>query len=321
MDSENMLVTGGTGVIGSWVCSELLEQGVVPVVYDLRPDFSLLERIRDKIRFVQGDIQDKDSLEKTIKTLAIQKLIHLAAIVPPSSEEHFFEAFKVNVNGSLNIFEAARVCNCRRVVYASSRSVFGQLPDRFKSPTFSPIKESERPSPVSVYGTSKLMVEHLANVYVRRCGCEMIGFRFPGMYGPGRLLRHKTFSFVSRIIEAAHEGGEILLPVMKDEGDDILYVKDASRIIALTALKSNINSGIYHIGSGEIAKISDITRILENHCPNVRFTSVEKGGLESNTGTNTCLLDFEKAKQDLGYEPKFSLQKGIIDFLQFLDKA
>ena len=136
-----VLVTGGTGNIGAWVTRQLVKDGFFPIVYDLKPDLTYLNDIADKIDVVPGDVTDFDKLAETIRRKQVEKVIHLAKFLGVRCEENPRRAVEVNVFGSTNVIDAARVNGIRRVVFSSSRSVYAPVTGKHAYPDFVPVPE------------------------------------------------------------------------------------------------------------------------------------------------------------------------------------
>jgi UDP-glucose 4-epimerase len=173
-----VLVTGESGAIGSWVTRELVEQGRRAVSYDARLDTTLVKDIEDKLECVVGDILDLPSIIHTIKRYEVERIIHMAAALPDLCEANPLVGFRINVEGTLNVFEAARLMDIRRVVYASSRSVYDISRGEYAHPTYKPIDEDYPKAPRDVYGATKLFAEHMGVNYNRIYGLDVIGLRF-----------------------------------------------------------------------------------------------------------------------------------------------
>lgn len=160
-----VLVTGGLGAIGSWVTRELVGQGKRAISYDARLDTTLVKDMEDKFERVVGDILDLPSIIHTIKHYEAERIIHMAAALPDLCEANPLVGFRINVEGTLNVSEAARLMDIRRVVYASSRSVYDVSRGEYAHPTYKPIDEDYPKAPRDVYGATKL--------FCRAYGCKL----------------------------------------------------------------------------------------------------------------------------------------------------
>ncbi len=183
--AERLLVTGALGCVGAWVARAALDDGIEVVGYDLGSNTTRLELVlgddADRVDLVTGDITDLGTLERTLDEREISRVVHLAALQVPFVRADPPLGMKVNVAGTVNVFEAVskRLDRIPGVAYASSAAVYG-LSDP------SPAPESGGTSPATLYGVSKLADEGMARVYAADAGLPSIGLRPYVVYGPGR---------------------------------------------------------------------------------------------------------------------------------------
>ena len=178
MNILNFLVTGGAGFIGSNIVEELLKRGYKVRVLD---NFSTgkrenLKQFNKDIELIEGDIRSYHIVQQAVK--GIDVILHQAALPSvPRSIKDPITSNEVNVVGTLNILEAAKDAGVKRVVYASSSSVYGDNPEL-------PKHEKMMPNPLSPYAVSKLAGEKYCNVYSRLYGIETVGLRYFNVFGP-----------------------------------------------------------------------------------------------------------------------------------------
>jgi UDP-glucuronate 4-epimerase len=187
MNSERFLVTGSMGCIGAWVVRNLVRDGAEVTALDASQDDHRLKLVMTpaelaQVRQIQADITDLDSLEKVIKDHGITHVIHLAALQVPFCKANPALGARVNVVGTVNIFEAARRAALPQVVYASSVGVYG-LTEEYPDGTAS---EDADLRPHSLYGVYKQANEGTARVYAWDYGIQSVGLRPYVVYGPGR---------------------------------------------------------------------------------------------------------------------------------------
>src|SRR5215217_1218202 len=175
-----VLVTGGAGFIGSHLVTRLIEQGETVRVFD---NFSTgirenLDTLGDRAILVEGDLRDQDAVSHAVDGAHV--IFHQAALSSVQlSIEDPHTTLEVNVTGTLNVLEAARDAGCRRVVFASSASVYGDAPGLPKT-------EMMTPRPLSPYAISKLAGEHLCAIFTRLHGLETVALRYFNVFGPGQ---------------------------------------------------------------------------------------------------------------------------------------
>jgi nucleoside-diphosphate-sugar epimerase len=184
-----VLITGGYGFIGAWVAKQLLDRGDAVFSYDLREDprrFRLVmnEDEVKRVAFVPGDVTDVAALDKAVKSNGITHILHLAGLQVPTCKADPLLGAKVNVLGTLAVFEAARTNKIERVVYASSAAVFGE-PGRYPP---GPQPDDAPLVPGTHYGVFKCCNEGNARIYFQDHGVVSVGLRPWTVYGPGRDL-------------------------------------------------------------------------------------------------------------------------------------
>lgn len=309
-----ILVTGGVGVNGAVVTRKLLARGVIPVLVDKRPDFSLLADLRDDIEFSELDITDFSRVSDFLATRRIDRIIHLAAFIDPNMDNEPYLSFNVNTLGTANILEAARRAGISRVIYSSSRAVYGETPEDVGSPGYRPIREDYPTRPLLSYDATKLAAEHLGQVYRRVYGMEFAALRFSGIYGPGKQARHGKMSLRSRLVEDPFQGVPVRLAGGGDQIDDMIYVDDAAEGVVLAALADTVPHAAYNIASG-------IGQTLHQFADAVR-AAIPGAVIEIGPGLNplgfsvnrAAIFDVTRAREDLGFRPRFDLRSGIRDY-------
>lgn len=184
--SHTYFVTGALGCIGAWVVRQLVARGDRPVVYDLGTD---ARRIRDlcdddefaRIQFVHGDITDLDATRRAVLAAAPRAIVHLAGLQVPFCRQDPAQGARVNVLGTIHLFEAALAARVPRLCYASSAAVFGPADDDDAPPD-----ETAACEPVTHYGVYKRANEGTARVYWLEKQLPSVGLRPLTVYGVGR---------------------------------------------------------------------------------------------------------------------------------------
>ena len=187
MENERVLVTGGTGCIGSWVVRNLVQEDVPVVVlttgrHDERLRLILGPADLARITFVAGDISDLPVLEDGSRRHAVNRIVHLAGVQLPFCAADPVRGAQVNVVGTVAVFELARRLDIERVVYASSAAVYGPA-SHYEESILGP---GAAFFPTSHYGVYKVANEQSASVYWKSDGISSIGLRPHSVYGPGR---------------------------------------------------------------------------------------------------------------------------------------
>jgi UDP-glucose 4-epimerase len=311
-----VLVTGGLGVNGSWVTRELLELGHTPVVFETRDDTSLLPDLAGQFPVVISDIMDLDALVSVCKRENIDAIAHLAALMPPQCQSQLRLGFEVNGLGAVNVFEAARLADVPRVVFTSSKSAYGRIPDGPHSyPSYEPIREDHPCDPVIAYDVSKLAAEGMAANYRSECGLEIASLRFGTILAPGKLARHGEMAILSGMIEAAMAGQRTSIAKGGDEVDDVMYVGDVVNGIICALVAPAVPSPVYNIATGVGVSLFDFADVVRSVVPGAQI-DVGPGLDYYGYGVNYCSIsDISLARAELGYEPKFTIHKAVEEYV------
>lgn len=300
------LVTGGSGAIGTFVARELRERGHDVTVFDVAPPSV------DGVAFVEGDVTDADAVSAAVEEQHV--VVHLAGLLPDACAESPRRAERVNVGGSLNVFEAAADVGAR-VVYASSKAVFGVPRGVHGHPTYEPMGEDAPKDPHSVYGATKLAVERFADAY-RHDGASVTGVRFSSTYGPGKGQAHGDLAYVPSLVRRAAAGDPVEI-AGADQRNDFVYYGDVAGGVAAAVESASHSHGVYHVGSGEAVPLRAFAGALRRETG--ADVTVEEGLDYRGTAEPTyCRLDISRARADLGYEPAYTVDRAVRDFLDRL---
>jgi UDP-glucuronate 4-epimerase len=311
----NFLVTGGAGFIGSHVCERLLGAGhAVWTLDDLnsfydpqikRRNLREIQSLARPFEFHQGDITDSNVLEELFGSVKFDQVIHLAARagVRPSLEEPALYQ-RVNVEGTVRILEAARLHGVRKVILASSSSVYGvnsKVPFVESDPIFSPI---------SPYAASKLACEALGHVYHHVYGLDVAVLRFFTVYGPRQRPDLAVAKF-TRLIAAGKP-----IPVYGDPartGRDYTYVSDiVDGILACT--RAELGYEIFNLGDSQMIALDRLIGLIEQA---VGRKAVVQGCPGQAGDVPVTFADISKARERLGYLPQVGIEQGIPLFVDW----
>ncbi|MCA1645138.1 MAG: NAD-dependent epimerase/dehydratase family protein [Chloroflexi bacterium] len=317
----NILITGGLGVNGVWVTRKLLARGLRPIIFENRPDLSLVSDIADQFEVVRGDINDVAGLTRVLLDHHVQRVVHMAALMPPDAQRDPLNGFRVNAFGTVQVLEAARIAGVERVVFTSSRAAYGEIPPGPHShPTYEPVTEDYACHPVIVYDVCKVASEGMGLNYQRNFGLQFVALRFGAIYGPGKLARHGNVSIHSKLIENAMASQPVRILKGGDQRDDMIYVDDIAEGVVLATLKDKPAHSIYNIASGEAHTLEEFAAAVRAEIPGA---DIEIGpGLDFfDMGVNYyCRFDIARARQDLGFEPRFPFRAGVRDYVRTMER-
>src|SRR6266567_2155387 len=259
-----ILITGALGVNGASLLRNLCDRQIHPIVFENRIDLSLVRDLVGRFELVHGDINDLASLVRVLQTHRIERLVHMAALMPPAAEADPFKGFTVNGLGTVSVLEAACLTGVERVVFTSSMSYYGGVTEpEHLHPIYKPVPEDHQPNPRSVYDITKLASEVMGLNYAHTYGIQFVSLRFANIYGPGKLARHGRVSLHSKILEAALAGTPVRVPQGRDQKADMIYVDDVAQGIALATLADQLPHAAYNISTGRgetIAQFADAVK-------------------------------------------------------------
>jgi UDP-glucose 4-epimerase len=314
-----VLLTGGLGAIGSWALRALIERGERPVVLEVRADLSLVADLQGQFDLELGDILEPWGLVRLGQQYGVDRICHLAALMPPACRADPALGFRVNTVGVLQIMELARTLGVKRVVWTSSKAVYGTPAGKYAHPEYAPIPEEHPYDPSDTYGATKVAGEQIAREMAKRYGLELVILRLTSTYGPGKLERHGDVAWLSRMVEEAHAGRLVQVPRGGDEQTDNVYNRDVGNAVALAAFAAHPRKGVYNIGTGEIVSLRQAADVIQRELPNAQIKLGGGIGLRDDGRATGSLLAHEAAAEELGFLAQYSLEAGIRDYLRWLD--
>lgn len=304
-----VLVTGGTGFIGSHVVDRLLAEGYEVICLDNFDPYYSPEIKRANIAqaldsksfmLVEGDIRERESIKQILSEESIDCIIHEAAQagVRPSVKDPR-KVHEINTTGTLNILEAALNSNVKKIVNASSSSVYGKV-------KYLPFDEEHPKNPVSPYGASKLAAEHYCRVFSELYGLKITSLRYFTVYGP-RMRPDLAISIFARKA-LSNEPIEIFGDGTKTR--DFTYIDDVVDA-TLSAMRKG-DGKTYNIGGGSRISINELAKkIIEitESKSKIIYSQNVKGDAEH------TLANVSKAEKELGWKPKIGIDKGLRKFI------
>jgi UDP-glucose 4-epimerase len=313
------IVTGGAGFIGSNLAEELVRKGSDVVILD---DLSTgkegnIKEFKDSVRFVKGSITDLALLKELFRD--VECVFHQAAIpsVQPSIEDPI-RTNEVNVKGTLNVLVAARDSEVEKVVYASSSSVYGDSwapptsPQAPKGLTELPKREEMKPKPKSPYAVSKLTGEGYCAVFSEVYGLKTVSLRYFNVYGPRQDPYSDYAAVIPRFITRGLKNKPPLIYGDGNQTRDFTFVKDAVKANIL-AMENNVE-GIFNIASGKRISINELANKIMG-IVGIRLKPIydtpREGDIKDSLG------DISRAKEKLGYEPKYNLEEGLKETIEY----
>lgn len=302
--NKKILITGGAGFIGYYITKQLVEKGYNVRLFDnlYRGDKSKFESLieQNKVEFIEGDIRYLSRLLEACDDIGC--IFHEAADCINKSLQNPTESLNINVVGTSNVFEAAKIKGIKKVVFASSASVYGD-PDELPMTEESPIK------PITPYCIGKFTTEKIAEFYARFHNIDYIGFRYFNVYGPRQNVDAYYTNVVILFLKKIMNNES---PIINGDGKqsmDFIHVKDIASANVL-ALESNVKNEIFNLGTNKSTTVAQLARILIKASSKKNIKPIFTG---KKSIVNERRADYSKAKKLLGWEPKIDVVNGLTD--------
>jgi nucleoside-diphosphate-sugar epimerase len=300
------IVIGGAGFIGSHIVEELLKYGFHVAILDnlsagkLNNIDHLIEK--NNIQFIQGSISDFSLLQSLFSN--IDYVFHQASIPNEyDNNDYYLPYYEANSNGTLNVLQAAKENNIKKVIFASSCAVYGNEPTQPKSEDMAPLPESP-------YAITKLVAEYYCAIYNRVHNLPTVCLRYFNVYGPRQNPNSPLASVIPKFIQKGLEGKP---PIIYGDGEqtrDFVYVRDVASANILAA-KSNA-LGIYNIGTGRRVSLNQVTQIILQAINRSDIRIIYEK--ERPSEIRHSVADISKAKT-FGYIPQYTLESGLREMI------
>lgn len=356
-EMKNVLITGGAGFIGSNLALKLISKGYNVTVLDnlseqihgLNPenDSPLFQSIKDKVNFIKGTVTSIDDWRKAIVNQDI--IVHYAAETGTGQSMYEIQKYvDVNVNGTAIALDllANSPNHVKKIIIASSRSIYGE--GKYKSPELGFVYPSHRISkymdngdfevkvegsslltlmatdedskihPSSVYGITKQNQEQMIMTVCPTLGIAPVAFRYQNVYGPGQSLKNPYTGILSIFSTQIKNGNGINIFEDGKESRDFVFVDDVVDATILGIEKDEANNEVFNVGTGIPTDVITVANgLIKNYGIAVPVTisgNYRLGDIRHN------YADLTKIKNKLGFEPKFSFEKGLKEFTNWVDK-
>jgi UDP-glucose 4-epimerase len=295
------LVTGGAGFIGAHLVDALVAGGhSVMVLDDLSSGF--MGSVPPGVEFINGNVADEAAVRDAVDGIEVvfHQAAHRAVL---RSVEHPLATDQANTHGSLTVLKAAVDARVRRVIYASSSSVYGGMGSR-------PTPESVSLRPRSPYAVSKLAGEHYCRVFSELHGLETVALRYFNVYGPRQRPDSAYAAVIPLFIEALTHGRPPIVHGDGRQSRDFTYIDDvvAANLAAANAPAKKCSGNAYNIAGGTAYSLLDLLEILGDIMvvePRPVFSDPRPGDVRNTRA------DITAARRDLGHEPRIGFEEGL----------
>lgn len=302
------LVTGGAGFIGSNLACELLGRGERVRVLDNLSTGRLknLEGCIGDLEFIEGDIRDFWTVREAVE--GCDFVLHQAALPSvPRSVKNPLTSNQVNVDGTLNVLECARQAKVKKVVFASSSSVYGDSADL-------PKREDMTPSPLSPYAITKLTGEYYMRVFWQIYRLPTVSLRYFNIFGPRQDPASDYAAVIPRFITALTSGAQPIVYGDGEQSRDFTYVSHAVEANLVAATTPEIVGGAYNVACGgqqTLNQLLDRLREILNVDTEAVYEPAREGDILHSYGS------VEQFARDFGFKPKIGFDEGLQETVQW----
>jgi nucleoside-diphosphate-sugar epimerase len=284
-----------------------VDKGEEVLIFDLATGSKLIEDIKGELKLIRGDLTDGTQVLAAMRNNDIDCIYHLAALTPPISEQNLSTTFEVNVGGTVNVLEAARLLKIGSVILVSTLATYGLGVPRLTN-------EDVPQQPRNMYGTTKVCCERLGEQYHLKYGVNFRGVRFPPVLGAGRRdSAHSAFSYLA--IKESVWGRPYTIYVEKETRMPTIYIKDAvgSLISLREANEGSLKRRIYNI-CGFSLKAGELAQEVQKHIPEAKLV-FSPDAIMLDMISNWPALDDARARDEWGWRPKYGLLESVEDFI------
>jgi UDP-glucose 4-epimerase len=309
----SILVIGGKGLVGIHTSRRFLREGYPVVMYDTYTgdvgDF--FDGLPAPI-FVEGDISDFEHLKQLVERYQVKGIVHAAlshgaqdSINDPTG------SFKAIVEGTLKFLELARLKKDLRLVFISSQAVYGPRPD------LKPIKEDDSLNPTDVYPAWKALCDLMCFTYQSVFGVDLVVLRTSFVYGPHRRKRRQLTEIWLR---KAIAGESVQMEDGADHEMDMTFAEDMAQGVFLAYKVRPLKHRLFNISQGKNVTFREIAKTIMDLIPgsSIKLGPGPSEYLSKNVVAMRGPADITRAREELGYEPKYTVQKGIGELLDWI---
>ena len=308
----NILITGGTGFLGSYFTRHAVAQGARVVLLDRYPDRGRIADVLDQVTLIEGDVADPEEMGRIVAEHRVERIAHFAFILGSPKAGQMLPYVQVQCLGTANVLEAARVAGVERVLFASSVAAYGRQQAEL-------LTEDLVPNPTDPYGSCKAWGEAMGRHYSEQLGLDVVSLRFGSTYGFGRGWRGSYSSGILTTPEQAHymarvdaavRGQPIEMP-RDDALADWTYAGDAAQAAWLALTAQSHAHHLYNV-QAERGPVGGYTQALRKLLPeaDIRTSATEMPGHAHAPMCNARLVS------DLGFAPAYSFEQGLADYIE-----
>lgn len=309
----NILITGGAGNLGSRLVVPLVQRGDRVVVFDTQSHPHFESREFGEAELIRGDLADRAAVLDAVQSHQIESIFHLGALLSASAEEHPYDAWLANMNGMVNVLDAARIGGARRLIFSSTVATYG-------SHMATSLTDDAPQWPTSLYGVTKVSGERLGVYYHHRFGLDFRGIRLPVLLA-ARGSGGGASAYCSAVFEQSVFKGAYDFYVPPTTRVPMLYIADAIRALLdlHDAREEGLTRRVYNI-FGISSSAEELAQVVRKLLPEVRITytpdPLRTGILE----TWPYQIDDSAAKRDWNWKATWDLERMAVEIIEVLQR-
>ena len=308
----SILITGGTGWVGTGLAHRLVERGEDLILFDIAPQIEGVADIKNNVKVVQGDQKVWPEVLNVVKENNVEGVFHLGNIPSSKNYANPWAVYEGNVAGIMNVLEAARLFGVKRVVFTSSIMTYG-----LGIPTET-ITDETLQRPASVYGVTKVYGELIGRFYRKKFDLDFRCIRYPNIFGPSVRIS-KKLQYIAWMIQNAALGRPVECSVSEDTKLPVLYYEDAMRATQMLydAPKEQIKTVCYNVvGVFPSLTAKEVELAIKKFIPEAKFTyKPDPWVMDYYRSINN--LDDSRAREEWGWRPLYvDFEKIVADFIK-----
>jgi UDP-glucose 4-epimerase len=305
INGSTILITGGAGFVGSHIADMCLQAGAKKVIAFDNLVRGSVDNIQDamasgRFEFIQGDVRDRELVNQCVK--GCDYVFHQAALRITACAENPRAGHEVMMDGSFNVLEACVTHNVKKIVAASSASVYGE-------PDTQPIDESAAYNNRTLYGAAKIALEHYLKAFNEMYGLQYVALRYFNLYGPRMDMTGVYTEVMVRWMDRIDKGESPLIFGKGDQAMDFVYVGDAARA-NLVALQSGVSDDVFNVATGKDTSLVELCSLM--------LQRMGRGDMQPEFREERLVNPvrrrrggIEKAKERLGFHTSIGLDTGL----------
>jgi UDP-glucose 4-epimerase len=311
-----ILITGA-GLVGTHTAQRLLARGAQPVLYDLAPSADYIQSILSDVAVpvVRGDVRDLPRLVQMVREHGADTIVHTAGLIGNRVEEEPYTGLQINLQGTINVLETARVLGLRRVVFASTEGVYD------RAYAMDPAQRLPETSPYGynpLYGASKAASELLGHAYADRLGVDFVALRFSAVFGPGTFVGGSTAGqFMHDLIAAAVEERPLRVQPWPARRE-YTYAKDIARGVEAACFADGLRHRILNLGPGRTYSLEEIVGAVRRVVPGADLSIGGPPNEALARSLRNSPYDTTRAREELGWQAEYDLEGAFREYAAWL---